>query len=67
VISTELLVELHKLSPVDKLHVIQLLAHDLASQEVALIHGATYDIWSPYDAPQAADTLLKMLETEQDE
>jgi hypothetical protein len=64
-ISTELLEELRKLSHNDKLRVIQLLAQDLATEEPMLTANATYDVWSPFDAPQAAATLLKMLQVEQ--
>ena len=64
-ISTELLEELRKLSHDDKLRVIQLLASDLTTEEPTLTSGATYDVWSPYDAPAAANILLKMLEAEQ--
>ena len=65
-ISTELLEELRKLSHNEKLQVIQLLANDLVTSEPILVAGATYEVWSPYDAPQAADALLKMLQAEQD-
>lgn len=62
-ISNELLEELHKLNRADKLRVIQLLVGELAAEEAALLSpGATYEVWSPYDAPEAAATLLKLLD-----
>lgn len=65
-VSTKLLNTLHRLSRADKLRVIQLLASDLATEEEAFFTpGATYEVWSPYDAPEAAQTLLKMLKDEQ--
>ena len=61
----ELFVELRKLSRADKLRAMQTLVQDLASEEDALlIPGMTYEVWSPYDAGEAAQTLLNMLESE---
>lgn len=64
-ISSNLLEELHKLSRGEKLRVIQLLAHDLSAEEELLVANASYEIWSPFDAPEAAATLLQMLDSEQ--
>ena len=65
-ISNELLEELQKLNRTDKLRVIQILAGDLASEEESYFRSdATYEVWSPFDAPAAAETLLKMLEEDQ--
>ena len=62
-ISNELIEQLHQLNRADKLRVIQLLVGDLAAEESAYFTpGATYEVWSPYDAPAAAQTLLQMLE-----
>ena len=67
-ISRELLEELHKLNRADKLRIIQALVDDLAAEEeVYFRSGATYEIWSPYDAPEAANTLTKMLEEDRAE
>jgi hypothetical protein len=61
-VSVELVSTLHKLSRADKLRVIQLLVNDLAAEEEAFFtQGAMYEIWSPYDSAEAAQTLLKML------
>lgn len=62
-ISNELLETLQKLNRADKLRIIQLLAGDLVAEEAAhFTPGATYEVWSPYDAADAAETLLNMLE-----
>jgi hypothetical protein len=65
-VSTKLLNTLHRLSRADKLRVIQLLVSDLAAEEEAFFTpGATYEVWSPYDAPEAAQTLVQILDDEQ--
>lgn len=62
-ISDTLLEELHNLNRADKLRIIQLLAGELAAEDdQALKPGATYEVWSPYDAAGAAETLQKMLD-----
>ena len=62
----ELLTELHKLNRADKLRVVQILVNELAVEEEALLAAGThYEVWSPYDAPDAAQTLLKMLEADE--
>jgi hypothetical protein len=62
----DLLTELHKLNRSDKLRVVQILVNELAVEEEAtLVSGAHYEVWSPYDAPGAAQTLLKMLEADE--
>lgn len=53
--------ELRRLNRADKLRAIQVLVMELANEEDALlIPGASYEIWSPYDATDAAQTLLDM-------
>ncbi|HMA34708.1 MAG TPA: hypothetical protein VKY74_09545 [Chloroflexia bacterium] len=62
-LSNELLSALHKLDHADKLRAMQFLVGELAREEDALLPpGTLYEVWSPYDAPAAADALLKMLE-----
>ena len=62
-ISGELLDELQKLDRREKLRVIQILAGELVIEDNEQLRtGATYEVWSPFDAPEAANTLLKMLE-----
>jgi hypothetical protein len=64
----ELLGELRKLDRADKLRAMQLLVMELASEEEALLlPGAHYEVWSPYDAPDAAEVLTELLEAGQDQ
>lgn len=63
----ELFVELRKLNRADKLRAMQLLVLELASEEEALLlPGMQYEVWSPFDAPGAAETLTKLLEAHKD-
>ena len=63
----ELFVELRKLNRADKLRAMHLLVMELASEEEALlIPGTHYEVWSPFDAPGAAETLTKMLEADKE-
>ncbi|MGJ3248876.1 MAG: hypothetical protein ACFE0I_22740 [Elainellaceae cyanobacterium] len=55
---------LRELSRSDKFYVMQILISELAQQETDLIKPEqAYPIWSPYDADEAADTMLKVLQT----
>jgi len=64
----ELFIELRKLNRADKLRAMQTLIQNLAAEEDAhLVQGMTYEVWSPYDAGEAAQTLLNMLQDEQRE
>ena len=62
---SDLVDELHQLSRVDKLRIIQLLATDLATEESYLTSKGVYEVWSPLDSPDAAQTLLKMLDKDE--
>lgn len=65
-ISTELLDELQQLDRYEKLTVIQILASELAvADESSFQFGTNYDVWSPFDAPEAASVLLEMLDDSQ--
>jgi len=58
----ELLSALRELSHGDKLRVMQFLVFELAREEDSLLApGMAYPVWSPYDALEAADTLLSVL------
>jgi hypothetical protein len=60
---SELLTDLRKLNRADKLYVIQVLVSELSQQEADLIKAdQSYPVWSPYDAFEAADVMLKVLE-----
>jgi hypothetical protein len=62
-IPTDLLTTLHDLDRVDKLFVMQFLVSELAQKEGALLRaGMEYPIWSPYDAHEAAVTMLQFRE-----
>jgi hypothetical protein len=52
------------LSRVEKLRLIQFLADELAGSERVpeLQDGQTYPVWSPHDAYDAAEVLLRLLE-----
>ncbi|MDF5725587.1 MAG: hypothetical protein PUP91_35105 [Rhizonema sp. PD37] len=64
-VSSELVEQLRELNRVDKLQVIQLLAAALAKEETNLIfEGASYPVWSPYDAVEAASIMLEALNAE---
>jgi hypothetical protein len=56
----ELLPSIHALPCADKFQLAQELLADLAHEEG--LPADEYAIWSPYDAHQAADTLLQLLE-----
>jgi len=54
---------LRRLSRADQLYIMQVLISELAQQEADLIKSEqSYPVWSPYDAVEAADTLLKVLQ-----
>ncbi len=62
----EILPGVQALPRADKLRLIQLLAQELVESEepMALLAGEEYPVWSPYDAFEAADTLLEVLRAE---
>jgi hypothetical protein len=62
----EMMPSVRALSRIEKLHLIQLLAQDLARSEepTDLKSGQSYPLWSPDRAYEAADVLLRELEVE---
>jgi len=59
----DLMPTLRNLTRADKLQVIQALLSELAKEEgIQLVSGAEYPVWSPVNATEAGETLLKMLE-----
>jgi hypothetical protein len=62
----DLLPEVQSLSCVEKLHLIQFLAQDLAQGDGSQIFEAhqSYPVWSPHEAFDAAAVLLDALKTE---
>ena len=62
-ISAELMANLQGLDRTDEFYIVQTLISELAQQEEQLLRpGQSYPVWSPYDAFDAADKMLKMLE-----
>lgn len=62
-VSSELISTLRGLSRADKFYVMQVLISELAQQEAELIKpDQSYPVWSPYDAVEAADTMLNVLQ-----
>jgi hypothetical protein len=61
-VSSELISTLRGLSRADQFCIMQILISELAQQETDLIKpDQSYPVWSPYDAVEAADTMLKVL------
>jgi ribonuclease D len=61
-VSSELISILRELSRSDKFYIMQLLISELAQQETDIIKPEqSYPVWSPYDAVEAADAMLKVL------
>lgn len=62
-VSVELLNTLQKLNHADKLYIVQVLISELAQPETDLVKpGQSYPVWSPYDAFEAANTMLEVLQ-----
>jgi hypothetical protein len=62
-VSSELISTLRGLSRADKFYVMQVLISELAQQETELMKpDQSYPVWSPYDAVEAADTMLNVLQ-----
>lgn len=62
-VSSELLNTLQGLDRADKLYIVQVLVSELAQQESELLQsGQSYPVWSPYDAFEAANTMLEVLQ-----
>ncbi len=61
----EMLPDLHSLSRVEKIQLIQVLARDLEGDQSNLLEeGKSYPIWSPHDAYGAAASMLEVLDEE---
>jgi hypothetical protein len=60
---TELLPDIHTLSRLDKIRLIQILARDIECDEAELIEaGRSYAVWSPDRAYTAAAVMLDALD-----
>lgn len=65
-VSSELISTLRELGRSDKFYIMQLLISELAQHETDLIQPEqAYPIWSPYGADEAADTMLRVLQSAQ--
>ncbi|MBM4263670.1 MAG: hypothetical protein FJ145_19875 [Deltaproteobacteria bacterium] len=61
-VTEELLKTLHALDRAEEFHVLQVLVSDLAREKMGLFRADTeYSVGSPYDAQDAAGTMLKLL------
>lgn len=65
----ELLPQLQALPRGEKLRVVEFLVSEIAREEELqpLVAGAAYQIWSPFDASEAAATLQSLLDQEKRE
>jgi hypothetical protein len=67
-VSVELLNTLRTLNRAEKLHILQVLVSELAQEEATLLRpGLAYPVWSPHDAHEAADAMLKVLKAAEPE
>lgn len=57
----ELIPALHDLPREEKFRVVQFLTAELAQDEGALVPGAEYPVWSPWEAHDAATALTQYL------
>ena len=62
---SEVLPELKRLNRYEKMRVVQILIDEIAAEEAAFFEpGGEYEVWSPYESFEAAETLSRMLEEE---
>ena len=61
-VSSELIATLREMNRADKFQIVQILISELAQQDTDLIKpDLAYPVWSPYEAVEAADKMLKAL------
>jgi hypothetical protein len=65
----ELKSQIQELSKIDKLRLMQFLATELVKEEDVnfFVVNQEYPIWSPYGCSEAANTLMNLLATKQQE
>ncbi len=62
---TELIPLVNDLNESDKLSLFKLLAAQIPDAELQAIFSATeYPVWSPYDATEAADILMQVIQAD---
>ena len=65
-IPANLISDLRKLDRGDKLRVMEFLVLELTKEEGALLKaGSEYPIWSPFNQQEAAQTMLELLKSHQ--
>ena len=64
-----LMSQIHELPKIDKLRLMQFLATELVKEEDAnfFVANREYPVWSPYKCPGAANVLMNLLATKQQE
>ncbi|NCS23322.1 MAG: hypothetical protein GPI96_01840 [Microcystis aeruginosa BS13-02] len=63
----ELISLVNNLSQTDKLSLFKLLAAQIPDAELQVIFSASeYPVWSPYDATEAANILMQMIQDDQE-
>lgn len=60
----EVLPEARALPREDKIELLRVLSKELEESEAPLIPPITYEVWSPFDAFEAAQTMSDLLEEE---
>ncbi|WP_034935751.1 hypothetical protein [Gloeocapsa sp. PCC 73106] len=65
----ELMSQIQELSKIDKLRLMQFLATELVKEEDAnaifFVANQEYPVWSPYNCSEAANVLMNLLATKQ--
>ncbi len=63
----ELIPLINNLNQSDKLSLFKLLAAQIPDAELQIIFSASeYPVWSPYDATEAANVLMQMIQDDQE-
>jgi hypothetical protein len=65
----ELILQIQELSKIDKLRLMQFLATELVKEEDVnfFVTNQEYPVWSPYNCPEAANVLMNLLVSKQQE
>lgn len=65
----ELMSQIQELPKLDKLKLMQFLATELVKEEDSnfFVAGQEYPVWSPYNCSEAANVLMDLLATKQQE
>ena len=66
---TELMPQIQELPKIDKLRLMQFLATELVKEEDAnfFVANQEYPVWSPYNCSEAANILMNLVATKQQE